>query len=97
MFGRKRKYIEELEELVRKQDNKIKKLENQLTDAKECIRKMTDSFETIPNHCVPGKYCRSCEHVKEYYTYSYGVYPETHYACGRGGTCSDFIQKGAGQ
>ena len=56
----------------------------------EDLTKYTDS---MPSDCVRGPWCKICAFVKLYYIRHYDESSEIIYACGKGMTCSNFIQK----
>lgn len=95
IFNRKR--VKELEEKLRDAEierNRYKHEGAALTAKLDEITKLMDS---TPADCVRGEWCRACEFVRTFMyhnCFGHGCYgTTTAYVCGKGKSCSNFVQK----
>ena len=85
-------------------DKEIARLKGENTDLKNCLDDTENAMKniisvkkTVPEDCIQGEYCRSCEFVKTFLHYNY--IPNVRksiikgYFCGKGESCKNFIQK----
>lgn len=102
IFGRKR--IKSMSQELFLKDKEISSLKRENTDLRDCLSDTENALkniiavkETVPEDCIPGEYCRSCEFVKpfRYRNYVYNTYKSNiqGYYCGKGESCKNFIQK----
>jgi hypothetical protein len=60
------------------------------------FEKMGELEETVPDGCVRGPWCKACEFVKTFHHVEYVGFGQhttvTAYACGKGKSCSNFVQ-----
>ena len=53
--------------------------------------------EAVPDGCVRGPWCKACEFVKTFHHIEYVGFCQrktvTAYACGKGKSCTNFVQK----
>lgn len=95
IFGRKR-----IAELERKLEETKRERDDYMSKAFEYSSKL-DSIEgtlrTVPADCIQGDWCKACEFVEEFKIHErtgYGYYGAvTKYVCGKGKSCSNFVQK----
>ena len=88
------KKIAKLEEELANMRSKYTSACRERDDANKKLLDLTAVRDTIPDDCVPGKYCGACEFSKEYSIgsmYSFGI--ETVYICNKGESCKNFVQK----
>lgn len=87
----KKKRIEELERENRKLYNKNSELTSLISSLEQDIKELTDIKSSMPDRCVAGEYCKVCSFATTYETR--GIYGfRTHYICGKGQSCPDFVQ-----
>ena len=90
IFNTKR--VAELEKEVRELKDKNEKLEAHLSSTNDHLSYILEQKASTPDGCIPGEYCRACEFVKPYYHHDYYTLIEG-FLCGKGESCSNFIQK----
>lgn len=99
IFNKKR--VAKLEEDLAKAQKELyreQKLRESYRDELANLKEIAE-FEkhAMPEDCRKGPWCASCEFAKGYYRYEYDCWGRGRsvwdYACGKGESCKNFIQK----
>ena len=95
IFNRKR--VKELERELNTAKNKNEQLHSELAALRLKFEAMGELEESIPEDCVRGPWCESCDFVKTFHYirhYGLGAHDvKTAYVCGKGKSCNNFVQK----
>lgn len=92
IFNRKR--VEELEKELEYTQKELDKYKDKLIYANKQLEEVSELQETIPEGCTKGPWCRACEFVKTYrYDTVSGFGHRYFYACSKGKSCENFVQK----
>lgn len=92
IFNRRR--VEELEKENAILKRRLDEYMSRATKAENALDELSELKNERPEDCTPGSYCEACEFVKTFYYLSSwtGNSYIAHY-CGKGKSCTNFIQK----
>lgn len=93
-----RDYVENLEKKLRETEYDRDRYISKAAELATNLEEVTKLEETIPEGCEKGPWCKACEFVRTFhYIEHYGAYSgrsiKTIYACSKGKSCTNFVQK----
>lgn len=88
--------IRELTETLEQRDQEIKELNRKLNRVYDRLDSFVSREDGTPEDCTRGIWCRACEFSTVAFVPARDRYnpPEKVYFCGKGKSCSNFVQKG---
>ena len=96
IFNRKR--VAELEQKLLETERDRDKYKTKATEFARKLDELSKLEEVIPEGCEKGPWCKACEfcktiHYTEYYGSFGGTVTAIAYACSKGKSCKNFVQK----
>ena len=96
IFNKKR--IADLEKKLHETERERDKYISKSAELASKLEEIGELAETIPEGCQKGPWCKACEFSRTFqYTEYYGPFGghslETIYACSKGKSCKNFVQK----
>lgn len=92
-----RKKMAELQKTISELRAERDRYQDSTTALKHKFEALGELEEAVPEGCVRGPWCKACEFVKTFHYDEYVGFCQhktvTVYACGKGKSCSNFVQK----
>lgn len=94
MFKTKLRKVSELVREIRKKDERIEELNDEITRLRKHVATLLAAEDDTPSDCKRGAWCRGCEFCKVVHVpgNNWGSY-DAVYFCGKGESCQNFVQK----
>lgn len=101
MFNKtKLRKVSDLTREICEKDDRIKELEADVAEKEAEINRLSQTLcdytalrDATPDDCKRGEWCKACEFVKEFRVRCGPWRTHTIWACGKGESCPNFVQK----